>query len=253
MGNDGNGKRFGVPKAKDLRPIGYLLTFIWFGGGALWLLIFSKEGGQSANEWGDVFAGLAAPIAFIWLVLGFLQQGEEFRLSSRALTLQVHELKESVEQQKQLVDASAKAVAASTAHTDTLVKIERAYLTGGGPSGSTLFGQIFRLEVANYGKTPAFLCAIDVHFATLSQVTDGPQEVFPWYPYEDWIPPNSDGPRWIRFFPIPHGVQVVYGAFFRTGKGERISFASSCDSEATHNLASLASTIVIPTGTSSRR
>jgi hypothetical protein len=108
----------------------------------------------------------------------------------------------------------AKALAASTEHTEMLVKIERAHLTGGGPSG-TMDGQhVFRLEVANYGKTPAFLCAFDVHFTTLDVVQAGPQEVFPWYPYEDWIPPGPV-PRPIRFFRIdPSTDKVVYGAFW---------------------------------------
>lgn len=62
------------------------------------------------NEWGDVFAGVAAPLAFLWLVLGFVQQGHELQLSTRALKLQAEELKNSVEQQKLLAEATQRQV-----------------------------------------------------------------------------------------------------------------------------------------------
>ncbi|HEC53796.1 MAG TPA: hypothetical protein ENI30_00210 [Gammaproteobacteria bacterium] len=56
------------------------------------------------NEIGDFLAGVFGPVAFLWLVLGYLQQGRELKLSSEALQLQAQELKNSVEQQKELVD-----------------------------------------------------------------------------------------------------------------------------------------------------
>lgn len=57
------------------------------------------------NELGDFLAGVFGPIAFLWLVLGFLQQGRELRISSEALQMQAKELRESVEQQAALVIA----------------------------------------------------------------------------------------------------------------------------------------------------
>ncbi len=112
-------------------------------------------------------------------------------------------------------DASAKALEASTAHTEMLVKIDRAFLTGGGPVIRTPSGQVvFGLEVANYGKSPAFLCAYDVQFASFETVNAGPQEVFPWHPYGDWLPPNFNQPRPIRPFDVPKDADVVYGAFW---------------------------------------
>lgn len=58
------------------------------------------------NLWGDFLAGLFAPLAFLWLVLGYLQQGDELRQSTQALELQAKELKNSVEQQGRLVAVS---------------------------------------------------------------------------------------------------------------------------------------------------
>ncbi|WP_284124526.1 hypothetical protein [Parerythrobacter aestuarii] len=58
------------------------------------------------NEFGDFLAGSAAPLAFLWLVLGFLQQGIELRNSSKALHIQGEELRNSVEQQRALVEVA---------------------------------------------------------------------------------------------------------------------------------------------------
>ena len=69
------------------------------------------------NELGDFLAGTFGPIAFLWLVLGFLQQGRELKLSTDALQLQAEELRNSVAQQSimaeaavQQIDAARKAV-----------------------------------------------------------------------------------------------------------------------------------------------
>ncbi|MCF4997351.1 hypothetical protein GIW70_10975 [Pseudomonas syringae] len=54
------------------------------------------------NELGDFLAGALGPIALLWLVLGFFQQGRELKLSTDALQLQAQELKNSVEQQAEM-------------------------------------------------------------------------------------------------------------------------------------------------------
>jgi hypothetical protein len=58
------------------------------------------------NEFADFLAGCFAPLAFLWLVLGFFQQGDELRNSVAALHLQGEELRNSVEQQRQLVEVT---------------------------------------------------------------------------------------------------------------------------------------------------
>ncbi|ROR02093.1 hypothetical protein EDF72_1210 [Delftia acidovorans] len=62
--------------------------------------------GLSLNELGDFLAGAFGPLAILWLVLGFFQQGAELRQNSAALKLQAEELKNSVEQQAELVAVS---------------------------------------------------------------------------------------------------------------------------------------------------
>lgn len=58
------------------------------------------------NEIGDLAAGVFGPLAFLWLVLGYIQQGRELKLSSQALRMQAEELKASVEQQTAMVEVS---------------------------------------------------------------------------------------------------------------------------------------------------
>lgn len=55
------------------------------------------------NAVGDFLAGAFSPLAFLWLVLGYRQQGRELAHSSESLRLQTKELAASVEQQKALV------------------------------------------------------------------------------------------------------------------------------------------------------
>ena len=61
---------------------------------------------MTPNEFADLLAGCFAPLAFLWLVLGFFQQGDELRNSVAALQLQGEELRNSVDQQKQLVEVT---------------------------------------------------------------------------------------------------------------------------------------------------
>lgn len=63
---------------------------------------------MSLNEIGDFLTGIFGPIAFLWLVLGYLQQGVELAQNTKALELQALELKNSVQQQRELVELSKK-------------------------------------------------------------------------------------------------------------------------------------------------
>ncbi|UWQ34189.1 hypothetical protein K3555_06740 [Leisingera sp. M527] len=63
---------------------------------------YAEAGGTlSLNELGDFLAGLAGPVALLWLVVGFFQQGA-------AITVQSGELKAAVLQHKAQVDATNK-------------------------------------------------------------------------------------------------------------------------------------------------
>lgn len=90
---------------KDKRfMLGIVLTATWLLFAAY--MTFTQKRPTELNAWGDFFAGFFAPLAFLWLVLGYLQQGEELRHSTEALKLQAEELRASVIQQSQLVAVS---------------------------------------------------------------------------------------------------------------------------------------------------
>ena len=77
------------------------------------------------NTMGDFLAGVFGPLALMWLICGYFQQGVELRLntealrlqatelenSTRALEHQVEELKKSVDQQTILAEATQKQLA----------------------------------------------------------------------------------------------------------------------------------------------
>ena len=83
---------------------GVMATIVWMSFAGYMLL--TKPHPVELNAWGDFFSGFFAPLAFLWLVLGYLQQGEELQHSTKALMLQAEELRNSVEQQSQLVAVS---------------------------------------------------------------------------------------------------------------------------------------------------
>lgn len=83
--------------------IGFWLTLVYVGsvvGFSLWDWIDMRA--MKPHEWGDFLAGVFGPLALLWVVLGFLQQGSELRNSRDALLLQAEELRHSVEAQKDL-------------------------------------------------------------------------------------------------------------------------------------------------------
>jgi hypothetical protein len=103
-------------------------------------------------------------------------------------------------------------------------KTERAYLAGGGDIQRSPAGQLqrdannkrlFRMEIGNHGKTPAFLHAFDIHFCTLAKVQNGPRPVTQRYTHVDQFPPGEKH-RWIGpLRPILcEKFDVIYGAFW---------------------------------------
>lgn len=72
----------------------YTLSFIWSDGKNILL---------SSNELGDFLAGVFAPLAFLFLYLGYKQQGKELQQNTEALQQQATELANSVAEQKRLI------------------------------------------------------------------------------------------------------------------------------------------------------
>lgn len=91
--------------------IGIGVTIVWFLGITIFC-IWANFGFEKndLNSLGDFLAGSFAPVAFFWLILGYVQQGKQLDQNTkaleqqeRALQLQIDEMKENVEQQKNIV------------------------------------------------------------------------------------------------------------------------------------------------------
>lgn len=85
--------------------VGWLVTVIYL----LCVLVFvyvKRDGltGLGLSEAGDFLAGVFGPVAFLWLVLGYLQQGRELKASSSALASQSEELALNVQQQVRIAE-----------------------------------------------------------------------------------------------------------------------------------------------------
>ena len=99
---------------------GVIATLIWFLG----IYVFSQSNSYNLpatlNELGDFLAGIFAPIAFFWLILGYIQQGKQLDQNTKALEqqekalqLQIDEMKEGVKQQKEIALINEKTLQAS--------------------------------------------------------------------------------------------------------------------------------------------
>lgn len=88
-----------------------ILTAVWIGI-AVGLGYWKRDSlsTMGLNEIGDFLAGVLSPVAFLWLVIGYFQQGEELKLNTDALKLQADELKKSVAEQAALVETTRKQV-----------------------------------------------------------------------------------------------------------------------------------------------
>lgn len=105
-----SGKSFIAENLDELSLVskaGVTVTAMYLAGLSWWMYEkWEKFSAMDPNSWGDFLAGTFGPLAFLWLVLGYFQQGHELRQNSEALKLQARELKNSVEQQKDIALAT---------------------------------------------------------------------------------------------------------------------------------------------------
>lgn len=84
---------------------GGFLTLLYLAALALYCIRnWSTITGLEANNVGDFLAGAFSPLAFAWLVLGFIQQGIELRQNSAALQLQADELRNAAKHAGEMVE-----------------------------------------------------------------------------------------------------------------------------------------------------
>jgi hypothetical protein len=103
-------------------------------------------------------SGVFAPLAFLWLVLGFMQQGEELKQSSHALWLQGEELRASVEQQRELVNVTREQLQfESDMLRQQREELERnsqpkLSIIAGGGHGTVVGYRLYQFWLLNHGK-----------------------------------------------------------------------------------------------------
>lgn len=187
-------------------------------------VVFGEEGvdafrKMSPNEVGDLLAGVAGPLAFVWLVYGYFlqgiairQQAEELQQNTAALKLQeeslraqVAELNASVEQQRELAVTSKKQLEAAL---ESLQHEKQKRIQENSPNFVFQNGNMrerseglyhCRMVLKNVGKT-----------ATNIKIRSSP-EVFDQAP-ED-IPSLSVGDerhiRWTQSLPLSNRIQMI--------------------------------------------
>lgn len=102
--NPDDGKTVEAGHARRLFRYGIAASFVYSTSlGAYAWHEWTAMLAMQPEEFATFLSGIFAPLAFLWLVLGFRQQGDELQNSARALWLQGEELRNSVEQQRQLV------------------------------------------------------------------------------------------------------------------------------------------------------
>jgi len=97
--------------------IAFLITALWIAGGAIYA--YSMRHAfliMTPQEFAEFLAGAFSPLAFLWLIVGYMQQGEELRLNTLALTQQAEELRQSAEQQRHLVEVTREQLAEERAN-----------------------------------------------------------------------------------------------------------------------------------------
>ncbi|AZS78570.1 hypothetical protein LP085_03650 [Achromobacter sp. MY14] len=145
--------------SKKLTWIGIAITAAYLVAAALlgwgeW----DKFSDMKPNEVGDFLAGVVGPLALLWLILGYFQQGEELKQSTEALRLQAEELRSSVEQQHALVEVTKLQVNAQIEAFEREREEQRRALSplfilahaGGYGSGD---GQQYKFSLRNHGAT----------------------------------------------------------------------------------------------------
>jgi hypothetical protein len=152
---------------KQLTRIGLVLSILWLCViASLLAWKHTSLATLSLNEWGDFFAGVMAPLALFWLVLGYLQQGEELRLNTEALHAQQEELRRQVAETAVLAaNSERQAIAAEQLAVATLTEAQRSAL-----KEATDAMPIFRPEGGN-GHGAQTMIRIRNAGATISKVT----------------------------------------------------------------------------------
>ena len=91
-------------RAEQVTRVAFIISFIWiFILFLIALFVCKPIWDLSLNELGDFLAGSLAPLAVLWFIIGYFQQGKELQLQRQELKLTTQELGN---QTKQLAEQS---------------------------------------------------------------------------------------------------------------------------------------------------
>lgn len=106
-----------------LERLGIAITLVWLAlFSCLLYLKWESAASMGLNEWGDFLAGATAPIAFLWLIIGYVLQRRELTLNTNMLSLQRIELeRQAKELAKQSEFQETQARLADLQHSELMV------------------------------------------------------------------------------------------------------------------------------------
>ena len=117
---------------KTLTKAGFLISSIWIA--VISIIIFTNKKGLSdleLNAWGDFLAGAVAPLALIWFVIGYFQQGKEIHIQGEQIKRQADLEAEKIELTKRQERPHFEYIDCSRGNANTPILIIRFKNTGG--------------------------------------------------------------------------------------------------------------------------
>ena len=72
------------------------ITVVWLAVIVAFWIFGGLESPSSLNELGDFLAGIFAPVAFFWLILGYVQQGKQNNLNIEAIKFQMEAMNNAI-------------------------------------------------------------------------------------------------------------------------------------------------------------
>lgn len=107
------------------------ITVVWLAIIFIFWFFGDLKSPTSLNELGDFLAGIVAPIAFLWLILGYIQQGKQLEQNTKALEqqekalqLQINEMREGVKQQRKFADIQLLQLQSTLDMSDPIFEID---------------------------------------------------------------------------------------------------------------------------------
>jgi hypothetical protein len=172
------------------------------------------------NEVGDTLAGVFAPLAFLWLILGYLMQNQELKLQGRQLNLQLREIELQRQEMEKSNDTLIKQQQALDKQTQLLLSQNRAYFVHQGGRRSS---NIFNYRFYNRGNTAINLCikanGVEVKTSPITLLTKNGEFVVEF--------DGNEIPSQIQVFFDDFGGNQWQQTFTRKGEGQEATYTST--------------------------